>query len=99
MLLWPLFIAGMIEGPTHPQRQWVIKCLGTIGNTWGLAQALALKDLLTVDPGMFHSVEKYGEAGDTTTGSSEILPFSIFHVPYYNLPALKEYRELHASSA
>lgn len=99
MLLWPLFIAGMIEGPTHPQRRWVIQCLKTIGNTWGLAQALALMDLLIVDPGMFHSAEQYGEAADTATGSSEILPFSIFHVPYYNLPALKEYRELQASSA
>ncbi|KAJ5304021.1 uncharacterized protein N7443_003681 [Penicillium atrosanguineum] len=98
MLLWPLFIAGMTEGPTHPQRQWVIKCLETIGRTWGLAQALALMDLLIVDPGMFHSVEKYGEAADTATGSSEVLPFSIFHVPYYDLPALKEYRELQASS-
>ncbi|KAK4862194.1 hypothetical protein LT330_003332 [Penicillium expansum] len=98
MLLWPLFIAGMVEGPTHPQRQWVIKCLHTIGNTFGLAQALALMDLLIVDPGMFHSVETYGEAADTAAGHSEVLPFSIFHVPYYNLHALKEYRELQATS-
>ncbi|KAJ5382847.1 hypothetical protein N7517_000758 [Penicillium concentricum] len=99
MMLWPLFIAGMVEGPTHPQRRWVILCLQTIGNTWGLAQALALMDLLIVDPGMFHSVERYGEAADTAVGSPEVLPFSIYHVPYYNLSALKEYRELQASSA
>ncbi|KAH8694179.1 hypothetical protein BGW36DRAFT_430199 [Talaromyces proteolyticus] len=99
MLLWPLFIAGIIEGPTHPQRRWVIKCLKTIGNSCGLDQALATMDLLTVDPGMFYSAEKYGEAADTPTGSSELLPVSIFHIPYYELPALKEYRELRASSA
>lgn len=98
MMLWPLFIAGMVEGPTHPQRRWVIKCLHTIGNTWGLAQALAVMDLLIVDPGMFHSAEKYGDAADMASGVSEVLPFSVFHVPYYNLPALKEYRELQVSS-
>ncbi|KAJ5494224.1 hypothetical protein N7463_010311 [Penicillium fimorum] len=99
MMLWALFIAGMVEGPTHPQRRWVIQCLRTIGNTWGLAQALALMDLLIVDPGMFHSVERYGEAADTATGLPEVLPFSIYHVSYHDLPALKEYRELQASSA
>lgn len=99
MLLWPLFIAGMVEGPTHPQRRWVIQTLGTIGNSRGLDQALAVMDLLTVDPGMFYPVEKYGEAADTPAGSSGVLPFSIFHVPYYNLPGMKEYREIRASSA
>ncbi|KGO67792.1 hypothetical protein PITC_048780 [Penicillium italicum] len=98
MLLWPLFIAGMVERPTHPQRRWAIQCLHMIGNKFGLAQALALMDLLNVDPGMFHSLETYGEAADMAAGSSEVLPFSVFHVPYYNLPALKEYRELQASS-
>ncbi|KAJ5827178.1 hypothetical protein N7447_003941 [Penicillium robsamsonii] len=99
MMLWPLVIAGMVEGPTDPQRRWVIQCLQTIGNTWGLAQALALMDLLIVDPGMFHSVEIYGEAADTAAGLLEVLPFSIYHVSYHDLPALREYRELQASSA
>ncbi|CAI7661086.1 unnamed protein product [Penicillium glandicola] len=99
MMFWPLFVAGIVEGPTHPQRRWVINCLRTIGNTWGMAQALAMMDLLVVDPGMFHSVERYGDAADIAAGSSEVLPFSIFHVAYYNLPTMKEYRELQASSA
>jgi hypothetical protein len=99
MLLWPLFVAGMVEGPTHPQRLWVIQCLKTIGNTWGLAQALAEMDLLIVDPGMFHSADIYGEVADMATGSSAVLPFSIYHVPYYDLPVLKEYRQIQASSA
>ncbi|KAJ5419248.1 uncharacterized protein N7487_002798 [Penicillium crustosum] len=98
MMLWPLFIAGIVEGPTHPQRRWVIQCLHTIGNTWGLAQALAEMDLLIVDPGMFHSAEIHGDAAEMAAGVSEVLPFSVFHVPYYSLPALKEYRELQASS-
>ena len=99
MLLWPLFIAGIIEGPTHPQRQWVIQCLKTIGHSWGLDQALAEMDLLTVDPGMFCSAERYGEAADAVAGLSGMLPFSIFHVPYYGLSALKEYQAIRASSA
>ncbi|KAL4949262.1 hypothetical protein BDW69DRAFT_202962 [Aspergillus filifer] len=57
MLLWPLWIAGIIESISHPQRKWVIKCLEIIGHTRGLAQALAVMDILRVDPGMFYSVE------------------------------------------
>jgi hypothetical protein len=98
MLLWPLFIAGIIEGPTHPQRQWVIECLKKIGHVWGLDQALAEMDLLIVDPGMFCSAEMYGEAADAAAGSLGLLPFSIFHVPYYGLSTLKEYQALRASS-
>ncbi|KAJ5085245.1 hypothetical protein N7532_010016 [Penicillium argentinense] len=99
MLLWPLFIAGMVQGPKHPQRLWVRECLDVIGHTMGIDQALAIKDLLAVDPGMFHSVEKYGEAADPSTGSPDVLSISIFHVPYYELPGIKEYREIRASSA
>ncbi|KAJ5991609.1 hypothetical protein N7522_011816 [Penicillium canescens] len=99
MLLWPLFIAGIIEGPKHPQRRWVIQCLKTIGHSWGLDQALAEMDLLTVDPGMFCSAERYGEAADVMSGLSGVLQFSIFHVPYYGLSALKEYQAIRASSA
>lgn len=99
MLLWPLFVAGIVEGPAHPQRRWVVQCFQTIGNTWGLAQALASMDLLTVDPGMFSSSEMYGEAADSLVVSAGILPVSIYHVSYHSLPAMKQYRELQASSA
>ncbi|KAL4946611.1 hypothetical protein BDV06DRAFT_231728 [Aspergillus oleicola] len=58
MLLWPLWVAGIVEGISHPQRRWVTRCLEVIGHTRGLAQALALMDILRVDPGMFYSVEK-----------------------------------------
>lgn len=101
MVLWPLFVAGMAEGPSHPQRLWVVECLRTIGNKWGLAQALAEMDVLLVDPGMFHSAELYGEDADTAdeSWSSSVLPFSIYHVPYYSLSYLKAFRELQATSA
>lgn len=98
ILLWPLFLAGIIEGANHPQRQWVRKCLNMIGNSMGMDQALALMDILTVDPGMFHSVEKYGEEADEQASSPGILSVSIYHIPYYNLGKVKEYQELRAST-
>ncbi|KAJ5625053.1 hypothetical protein N7510_001362 [Penicillium lagena] len=93
MLLWPLYLAGMVEGPFHPQRQWAIKCLAMIGNSMGLDQALAVMDILSADPGMFHSPEIYGDAADPATGLAGLLPFSVFHVPHYHLMSRDEYRE------
>ncbi|KAL4796718.1 hypothetical protein BDV19DRAFT_387910 [Aspergillus venezuelensis] len=110
MLVWPLWIAGIIESISHPQRKWVIRCFEVIGNTRGLAQALAVMDILRVDSGMFFSKEKYGEAADGMfdDGAEErgnrmvnekgVLGFSIFHLPYNVLPEMREYREMRASS-
>ena len=98
MLLWPLFIAGMVEGPAHPPRLWAIRCFDVIGHSWGLDQALAIMDLLKVDPGMFCSTEIYGEAADLPVRSPDVLPFSIFHIPYYKLSAKREYQLIRASS-
>lgn len=98
MLFWPLWVAGVVEGPAHPQRRWVVHCLQTIGHSWGMDQALAVMDILRVDPGMFHSAEKYGDAADPPPGVADALPFSVFHVPYYDLQALKEYQSMCASS-
>lgn len=99
MLLWPLFMAGVIEGPIHPMRRWVMHCLNMIGNLMGLDQALALMDFLAVDPGMFCSAEIYGAVADAPSGLPGLLSISIFHVPYYELPTRREYREIRASSA
>lgn len=93
MLLWPLFLAGMVEGPNHPQRRWVVKCLAMIGHSMGLDQALAVMDILSADPGMFHSAEIYGDAADPPTGSAGLLSFSVFHIPHHHLITRKEYRE------
>lgn len=98
MLLWPLFMAGVIEGPVHPMRRWVMHCLNMIGNLMGLDQALALMDLLAVDPGMFSSAAIYGEVADPPSGLPGLLSISIFQVPYYELPMRKEYWEIRASS-
>ncbi|KAJ5948180.1 hypothetical protein N7466_001195 [Penicillium verhagenii] len=52
ILLWPLYLAGTAEGPTHPLRRWVVQCLRMLGNTFGLDQALAVGDIVASDPGI-----------------------------------------------
>ncbi|KAJ5428632.1 hypothetical protein N7445_010086 [Penicillium cf. griseofulvum] len=56
VLLWHLFVAGVVENPGHGLRRWVIKCLEMIGNTMGIDQALAVADIVAADPGVLHSV-------------------------------------------
>lgn len=56
MLLWPLFVAGIVESPHHGLRRWVVKCLEMIGHTMGLDQALAVAEIISADPGILHSV-------------------------------------------
>ena len=55
MLLWPLFLAGVVENPNHQLRRWVVQCLRMIGNTMGLDQSLALMDIVAADPGILRS--------------------------------------------
>lgn len=55
VLLWPLFLAGVVENPSHSLRRWVIECLKMIGNSMGIDQALALMDMVASDPGIFNS--------------------------------------------
>jgi hypothetical protein len=56
VLLWPLFVAGIVESPHHGLRRWVVKCLEMIGHTMGLDQALAVAEIISADPGILHSV-------------------------------------------
>ncbi|CDM38269.1 Zn(2)-C6 fungal-type DNA-binding domain [Penicillium roqueforti FM164] len=56
VLLWHLFVAGVVENPQHRLRRWVVKCLQMIGNTMGIDQALAVADIVADDPGVLHSV-------------------------------------------
>jgi hypothetical protein len=56
-------------------------------------------DVLIVDPGMFYSVEIYGEAADPPDGTSVTLPFSVYHVPYFDLSTLREFRRLQPTTA
>ncbi|KAL4809504.1 fungal-specific transcription factor domain-containing protein [Aspergillus unguis] len=85
MLLWPLFIAGIVKGPHHPQKKWVLRCLEIVGHTYGLAQALALRDMLAFDVGLFWFLDADGGGGgffDCMEGDvDEGLPFLDFSVP------------------
>jgi hypothetical protein len=56
MLLWPLFVAGVVESPNHGLRRWVVRCLQMIGHTMGLDQSLAIADIVSADPGVLHFV-------------------------------------------
>ncbi|CAI7566547.1 unnamed protein product [Penicillium bialowiezense] len=56
VLLWPLFVAGIVESPDHGLRRWVVKCLQMIGHTMGLDQSLAIADIVSADPGVLHFV-------------------------------------------
>lgn len=56
VLLWHLFVAGVVEPPQHRLRRWVVQCLEMIGNTMGIDQALAVADIVAADPGVLHSV-------------------------------------------
>ena len=61
VLLWPLFVAGIVESPNHGLRRWVIKCLQMIGHTMGLDQSLAIADIVAADPGVLHFVTEEGD--------------------------------------
>ncbi|KAJ5764977.1 hypothetical protein N7520_004536 [Penicillium odoratum] len=58
ILLWPMYLAGTAEKPTHPLRRWVVQCLRMVGNTYGLDQALALMDIVAADPGILREEEQ-----------------------------------------
>ncbi|OQE38347.1 hypothetical protein PENCOP_c008G04528 [Penicillium coprophilum] len=56
VILWHLFIAGVVENPRHGLRRWVVKCLESIGHTMGIDQALAVADIVASDPGSLNCV-------------------------------------------
>ncbi|KAJ5519795.1 hypothetical protein N7463_000248 [Penicillium fimorum] len=58
VLLWHLFVAGVVENPGHGLRRWVVKCLESIGRTMGIDQALAVADIVAADPGVLHFVSE-----------------------------------------
>lgn len=72
MLLWPLFLAGVVENPSHGLRRWVVQCLKMIGKTMGLDQALALMDIVASDPGILHYVLEEDESTVTDASASSI---------------------------
>lgn len=62
MLLWPMFLAGVVERPSHALRRYSVQCLKMIGHTMGLDQALALMDIVSADPGILYVVTDDGES-------------------------------------
>lgn len=92
MLLWPLFLAGIVEGRQHALRRWVLQCLNMIGYTMGIDQALALVDIVAVDRGIVPS--------GSTDGADSAVPgahnndrrhsVALVHAPLEEIPASGE---------
>lgn len=91
MLLWPLFLAGIVEGRQHALRRWVLQCLNMIGNTMGIDQALALMDIVAADPGVFPSGS--ADADSAVPGvhnSDRPHAVALVHTPFEEIPASGE---------
>ncbi|KAI2791075.1 hypothetical protein POX_c03930 [Penicillium oxalicum] len=90
MVLWPLFLAGIVERPGHSLRRWVIQCLRLIGHTFGLDQALATMDIVAADAGILRETDERAVAEEivlpTVLESSVTLP----DVHYSQVPASSE---------
>ncbi|KAJ5151742.1 hypothetical protein N7492_010037 [Penicillium capsulatum] len=56
ILMWPMFLAGIVEGPTHPQRLFALRCLRVIGHATGLEQAFAVMHIVAADPGILNDM-------------------------------------------
>lgn len=95
LLLWPLFLAGVVENPNHGLRRWVVQCLKMIGHTMGLDQALALMDIVASDPGILHLVLEEGDSTVTDESGSSIAsslapkksPAAVASLSYQDIPA------------
>ncbi|OKP10431.1 hypothetical protein PENSUB_4155 [Penicillium subrubescens] len=78
MLLWPLFLAGIVENPNHALRRWVIQCLKMVGHSYGFDQALALMDIVAVDPGILREAaaraveEEYASPEESVSPAEEL---------------------------
>lgn len=97
MLLWPLFLAGVVENQSHSLRRWAVSCLRMIGNTMGLDQALALMDIVASDPGILHQVLEEDEGVVTEESSVSLIssvpkrtPVSLINLPYSSIPSSAE---------
>lgn len=58
MLLLPLFVAGSVEGPTHPLRACALECYQLIAHGMHIGHALADIDILRVRPGVVEWVDE-----------------------------------------
>jgi hypothetical protein len=65
-VLWPLYMAGVMDLTTEPIREWVINRLRSIGETVGIRQAVVLAD--------FIKQRHYPEAWDTKPTPNITIP-------------------------
>ncbi|CAG8234513.1 unnamed protein product [Penicillium salamii] len=90
VLIWPLFVAGIVESPDHGLRRWVIKCLQMIGRTMGLDQALAVADIVAADPGVLHFVTEEEDPLATNSDAPDLtrrLPAPPMNSCFKDIPA------------
>ncbi|KAJ5673468.1 hypothetical protein N7507_002595 [Penicillium longicatenatum] len=94
VLLWPMYLAGTAENPTHPLRRWVVQCLRMIGHTFGLDQALALMDIVAADPGILHGVTEEEQSRITEEPnpgmSASQFPLKTDNLSIHHSPGLME---------
>ncbi|KAJ5221907.1 uncharacterized protein N7469_010794 [Penicillium citrinum] len=88
-LLWPLFMAGIVENPGHPLRRWVGDALKMIGNAMGIDQALALMDMIALDPGMLHFENGVPSEHSSIAKPAQVSPATLLDLPFEETPALE----------
>lgn len=69
-LLFPLFVAGTVDGTGSPVRDWVRDCLSTIGVSMGIEQALTLVQMLEKEPVLTRVLALLEEPGNTHVETS-----------------------------
>ena len=89
VLIWPLFVAGIVESPSHDLRRWVVKCLQMIGHTMGIDQSLAVADIVAADPGVLHFVTEEEDplAGSDAPDLTRRLPAPPMNSCFKDIPA------------
>ncbi|KAH8699043.1 putative C6 finger domain protein [Talaromyces proteolyticus] len=61
-ILFPLFIAGGVDGPEHPKCRWAQECFRIVGRALGIDQALTLADMLPDEKPMTAFVDALNES-------------------------------------
>ncbi|KAJ5491355.1 hypothetical protein N7539_002922 [Penicillium diatomitis] len=89
-VLWPLFLAGIVERPNHALRRWVIQCLRLIGHSFGFDQALATMDIVAADAGILREVDDHDVAEECPSPVSMGTPPIMPDVHYTQIPASEE---------
>ena len=88
-LLWPLFMAGIVENPGHALRRWVGDALKMIGNAMGIDQALALMDMIALDPGMLQFENGVPSEHNSIAKPAKVSPSALLDLPFEEIPAFE----------